>query len=573
MKSRGESLRLVVGVVATGVLLLLANGEALADAPWAPWTRVDDAYGAVQTGPRIATDPTGNSFSIWEDTRNYLDQYMGINGSDIYFSYRPAGGSWGQSIKINDNTGISWRSSPDIALDTQGNVYAIWWDGRNGSQGDIYFAYRPAEGSWGTNVEVSDGQSMPCTNEDNYSNCSAPRIAVDGRGNAYAVWMDGRAQHLAVYFSNRPSGGYWGPNIKVTDVSVPADGTAPSPASIAVDTAGNAHVMWSDSRSGNPDVYYAYRPNGGSWSPAVKVNDDPNEPGMQVQESPVIALDARGNAYAAWWDNRNGNIDRGVRYADVFFSIRSPGGDWTPNVRVNDSAARVTGGPAILADGWGNLWAAWTDWRNATGLLGGYYVDEYTSYRPAGGAWQPSTRLDQTGGSQKLTPSLSTDNRGNIYAIWTMRGAVRPIPAGQPNSVFSWASYYKRAGIDIRPGTSTNAIDPKGNGIIPVAVLSEPGFDAPAQMDRASLTFGRTGSETSLASCSNTLEDISGDGLRDLVCNFDTAATGFRAGDTEGILAGQTVSGVQFQARDQIVAISDLTHRVMIPIVQASRPG
>ncbi len=51
--------------------------------------------------------------------------------------------------------------------------------------------------------------------------------------------------------------------------------------------------------------------------------------------------------------------------------------------------------------------------------------------------------------------------------------------------------------IDIRPWSKHNPINyKKGHGMIPVAILSAEGFDAPSQIDRDSLTFGATGNET-----------------------------------------------------------------------------
>jgi hypothetical protein len=86
-------------------------------------------------------------------------------------------------------------------------------------------------------------------------------------------------------------------------------------------------------------------------------------------------------------------------------------------------------------------------------------------------------------------------------------------------------------------------INPKSNGKIPVAILSSTNFDAQSQLEEASLTFGRTGAESSLASCNAAPEDVNGDGLPDLVCEFYNQVAGFQPGDTQGILKGKTMSG------------------------------
>jgi len=106
--------------------------------------------------------------------------------------------------------------------------------------------------------------------------------------------------------------------------------------------------------------------------------------------------------------------------------------------------------------------------------------------------------------------------------------------------------------IDIKPGEDPPSINPGRQGTIPVAILSSSTFDATAQADRTSLTFGRTGNEHSLAFCNSTGEDVNGDGLLDLVCHFDTPKTGFQAGDTLGVLKGKTVNNIPIQGSDSV---------------------
>jgi len=106
--------------------------------------------------------------------------------------------------------------------------------------------------------------------------------------------------------------------------------------------------------------------------------------------------------------------------------------------------------------------------------------------------------------------------------------------------------------IDIKPGGFPNSINPRSRGKIPVAVLSDLGFSAPTHVDPASLTFGRTGDEQSLAFCNLNGEDVNGDGLLDLVCHFDTGKTGFQPGDTQGVLKGRTFGGIPFLGVDTV---------------------
>ncbi len=81
---------------------------------------------------------------------------------------------------------------------------------------------------------------------------------------------------------------------------------------------------------------------------------------------------------------------------------------------------------------------------------------------------------------------------------------------------------------------------------------------------RSSLTFGRIGDEQSLVHtpdqwdfrlpgptvCST--QDVNGDGLQDLVCQFDRQRAGFQLTDTYGVLRGVTVTGTTIEGTDSV---------------------
>ncbi|MEQ8224923.1 MAG: hypothetical protein ABRQ37_21565, partial [Candidatus Eremiobacterota bacterium] len=101
---------------------------------------------------------------------------------------------WRTNIRVDDGPITDSASQSNIAVDSSGNAYAIWHDNRNGKN-HIYFSYRPSGGSWGTNVRVDDATGT------HYA--YAPDIAVDSSGKAYAVWYDNRTGNNHIYFSIR----------------------------------------------------------------------------------------------------------------------------------------------------------------------------------------------------------------------------------------------------------------------------------------------------------------------------------------------------------------------------------
>lgn len=106
--------------------------------------------------------------------------------------------------------------------------------------------------------------------------------------------------------------------------------------------------------------------------------------------------------------------------------------------------------------------------------------------------------------------------------------------------------------LDIRPATMPNNVNLRSRGSLPVAILSEATFYAPSEIAVATLRFGRTGAEASLKRCNPWPEDVNADGLLDLVCHFDTQIAAFQAGDTQGVLKGETIGGVKVTGTDSV---------------------
>lgn len=112
--------------------------------------------------------------------------------------------------------------------------------------------------------------------------------------------------------------------------------------------------------------------------------------------------------------------------------------------------------------------------------------------------------------------------------------------------------------VDVQQGS----VNLKSQGLLPVAILGESGFDPVADVNLSTLTLGDGSEEdTPLARRRNGTymaggEDVNGDGLRDLVLHFSTPSL-VKNGDltsasTELILRGATKNGVAFAGSDEI---------------------
>jgi hypothetical protein len=106
--------------------------------------------------------------------------------------------------------------------------------------------------------------------------------------------------------------------------------------------------------------------------------------------------------------------------------------------------------------------------------------------------------------------------------------------------------------IDIKPGSAPNSINPKSNGMIPVAILTTDTFDA-TTVDPLSVRFGPKGAKE--AHQKGHIEDVNHDGEPDLVLHFKTKATGITCGETSASLTGETFDGDPIQGRDSIKTV------------------
>jgi hypothetical protein len=96
--------------------------------------------------------------------------------------------------------------------------------------------------------------------------------------------------------------------------------------------------------------------------------------------------------------------------------------------------------------------------------------------------------------------------------------------------------------LDFRPGNDRNTLNPRSEGRLWVAILSNPEFDA-LQVDPATVALGQGGASPDL----HQVKHANRDRLPDLMLRFRTPEVGFQCGDTEVELTGETY------ARDNII--------------------
>ncbi len=99
--------------------------------------------------------------------------------------------------------------------------------------------------------------------------------------------------------------------------------------------------------------------------------------------------------------------------------------------------------------------------------------------------------------------------------------------------------------IDIKPDSSTNPINRKSKGNTPVAILSDPDFNA-EDVDISTVIFAGA------YVYKEELEDIDEDGLLDLILHFKTQELDLEMDDTEVCLNGETFGGKIVEGCDNV---------------------
>ena len=102
--------------------------------------------------------------------------------------------------------------------------------------------------------------------------------------------------------------------------------------------------------------------------------------------------------------------------------------------------------------------------------------------------------------------------------------------------------------IDIRPAS----INPRSKGVIPVAILTTPAFDA-TTVDVSTVRFGP--GNASEAHGAGHPEDVDGDGDIDLMLHFRTQDAGIACGDTSATLTGETTGGEAIEGTDTFTTV------------------
>jgi 6-phosphogluconolactonase (cycloisomerase 2 family) len=338
-----------------------------------------DSHAAAN--PQVAFDSGGDAVAAWQQS----------DGTDtlIYWAVQPSGET---SFATFTALSADGADAADLRLagtltasgDT-GGVVAIWDDDEN----DLDAAYMPI-GS----LTFNSPQSLVSTAT---NPPTLPAVALDGLGNAVAVWEQSDGTSLRINSAYLEAGSASPQQFgSITKISTAGDSST-NPL-VATDASGGAIAVWQDNTATQIEGAVAAPPSNGSLafgSPtAISTAGSP--------ASPSVGIDSAGDGVAGW--QQGSPVQAQVAGYDV--------GPQYPNIQVPNApyAGHAVSLSANITDVWSS--PSTSSWTFGDGSPNGSSTDVSHTYASTG-SYTASLAVTDAAGVQTSTPgqSVTVGNR------------------------------------------------------------------------------------------------------------------------------------------------------------------
>jgi hypothetical protein len=308
-------------------------------------------------------------------------------------------------VELVSTESTSDSGLPSLFVDNMGTVHVAWADttdyGGSDCDTDIFYKSKPAGEEW-TTTEVVSTEST--------GGSWYPSLYVDSDYTVHIAWEDETFYSGGIYrdifYKYKPAGGSW------TAVDIVNTGISRLP-SLAVDSNGTVHVAWHEESSclgnrGIRDIFYKSKTPGGSWSAAELVSTESTDNSYSAS----LSVDHLGTVHVTWHDLTNYNGCGGDR--DIFYKSRLSGGDWTTTEVVSTESTSASWSPSLAVDSNATVHVAWYDY---TSYIGGISNIFYKS-KPAGEGWTTTEVVSTESTYSCSTPSLAVDHNNTVHVVW-----------------------------------------------------------------------------------------------------------------------------------------------------------
>ena len=362
----------------------------------------------------IDVDGAGNVHVVWDDFTDYSGS--GGNGDIFYKRWNATSSTWTITEVLSTEYTDHGSYYPSIAVDSAGNVHVVWYSstgyGGSGGEGDIFYKRWNATSSTWIPTEVVSTESTSWS--------SLPSIAVDGAGNAHIVWVDdtnynGSGTDQDIFYKRwNATSSTW----TITEVVSTESTSYSSRPTIAVDGVGNAHVAWQDDTNYNgsgsdTDIFYKrWNATTSTWTLTEVVSTE----STSYSGYPTIAVEDAGNVHLAWFDPTN-YFSSGMD-DDIFYKRwNATSSTWTLTEVVSTESTSKSRWPSIVVDGVGNADMAWQDETNYNSS--GSDIDIfYKRWDATTSTWTLTEVVSTESTSISEFPSIAVDGVGNAHVAW-----------------------------------------------------------------------------------------------------------------------------------------------------------
>jgi len=404
----------------TGLRNLSGNGLAAEqswtfktlDGNWQGPERIE-AADAISDTPQLGVDADGHAVAVW--SRKSTSGWKEIQAA----TYDPASG-WSRAASIGV-PGSSDAVDPQLRVDGDGNAIAVW----SQQAGTIVAS---GISVWSARYIKGRGWQSPVTLDSALAKVSQLSLVADAAGNGFAAWtkqvVDGGIGIFAARFT--VAGGWQAP-VRVGTSASTGSFSYVQP-ELALDSAGNALLVWGEIPSDNPMWFARWQADSG-WQPARSLGA-PRQ-WVPAPLSPALAVSGSGQVVVTW-ASFSGTIATGR--SDLWYTFLSgPGGTWsTPAVaETDDSGDAFSARLAVDSDG--NFHAVWLQRHHRN--YGGELV--HRQYTPGAG-WgatesvSPAETIELSNGLFGVV----ADRHGNLMVAWNVRGA-DPVADNSQAGVFA----------------------------------------------------------------------------------------------------------------------------------------
>ncbi len=251
---------------------------------------------------------------------------------------------------------------------------------------NLFFLWFPlfCYGIWGPDIRLTSNDSI------SLATCGNGKSLAIKNDTLHIVWTDTRNGNYEIYYKRSTDlGSSWSGDKRLT--SNLAMSSFPS----IVCAGARVHIVWQDNRDGNWEIYYKYSVNGGTtWSTDMRIIGD------DCQCYPTIAGNS-DSVIIVWSDNRNGNWD--------IYCLRSTNGGVAWAIKQLTTDSNCSWSPSVATRG-GQFYVVWQDNRD------GNFEIYYRRSTDAGATWGSEVRLTNTS-TESYSPVIAVSGQ-NLHIAW-----------------------------------------------------------------------------------------------------------------------------------------------------------